>query len=69
MAHTLDKSAEWKKEEAGRYGEGNAEKRGESPSPVRNPADGRSARSREIKSAATAYRKMSENDTNAVGRR
>lgn len=69
MAHTLDKSADWKKEEAGRYSEGDANKRGESPSPVKDPANGRAERSRTIKSAASAYRKTSESDTNAVGRR
>lgn len=69
MAHTLDKSAQWKKEEAGRYSEGNANKRGESPSEVKDPSNGRSDRSKTIKSAAAAYKKMSESDTNAVGRR
>jgi hypothetical protein len=66
---TIDKKAEEAKAEKGRYSEGDAHKRGESPSEVKNPMNGRSDRSKTIKSAAAAYKKMSESDTNAVGRR
>lgn len=65
----IDKKAEEAKAENGRYSEGDAHKRGESPSEVKNPTNGRSDRSKTIKSAAAAYKKMSESDTNAVGRR
>jgi len=51
------------------YQEGDAYMRSESPSVVKDPANGRSERSKTIKSAASAYKKMSESDTNAVGRR
>jgi hypothetical protein len=68
---TIDKKAEEAKAEKGRYSEGDAHKRGESPSEVKSPDSfkGRSERSATVKSAASAYRKMSESDTNAVGRR
>lgn len=65
---SLDKTSQEKSDEKDRYSEGDSSKRGESPSKVKDPMDGRSTRSSYIKSAATAYKKKSENDTDAVGR-
>ena len=65
---TEDKKAVLDKAEKGYYGEGNSHDRYESPSPVKDPSNGRAERSASIKSAASSYKRMSESDTDAVGR-
>lgn len=68
MAQVVDVAAGVAKEKKG-YGEGDAYERNESPSKVKDPSNGRSDRSEIVKSAASAYRKKSENDAgDAPGR-
>lgn len=67
MAQVIDVAKEKAQEKKG-YGDGDAYQRNESPSEVKDPSNGRSDRSKTVKSAASAYRKQSENDCYAVGR-